>query len=96
MKNATRGRATVIPAGRAITPTLDETCSQLEDLYQGIMSGAVPLDKARVGLGVKKTQMKRFDLLIASARMNPMARPAVSSLLGLPEPQEKSSGATAA
>lgn len=67
-------------------PTLDDTCRQLEDMFLGVMSGSIPLDKARAGLGIKKQQMKRFDYAIQFMRMNPSVRPSMAQFLGLPEP----------
>jgi len=67
-----------------VAPTLGETCEQLEELYLGVMAGGVPLDKARLGLSIKKTQMSRFSLQLAAARLHPAARPALTKLLGLP------------
>jgi hypothetical protein len=41
-------------------PTLTETCCQLEDLFDGVMSGEIDLNKARIDLQIKRVQMKRL------------------------------------
>jgi hypothetical protein len=69
------------------TPSLGETCDQLEATYLGVMAGTIPLDRARVGLATKKQQMKRFDWAIQAARMLPAWRPNMAAMLGLPEPK---------
>ena len=78
----------VVAAINLPIPSLDETCSQLEDAFQGVMSGSIELDRARVALGYKKQQMKRFDYGVQMARMNPALRPAIAKFLGLPVPED--------
>lgn len=72
-------RVTVMPA----LPRLVDHLVDLERDYKGVMKGRIPLDRARLGLGLKKQAMRKNDYVIQWGRMDPSIRPHLGRLLGL-------------